>query len=157
MPKFPDNNDPENWHRYFAVECNNRGWALVENPNRSLAEADEMLHAGHAAAYHWSKVGNDLNNVRAQTLLAEIHALRGFGASAVSLSTLARDYFLAHDTEDWEIAFAHTIHAHACFAANLPQEHRKSFAAAKDAIASIQDDENRNIVLKTFNQVPEPS
>jgi hypothetical protein len=115
-----------------------------------------MLDAAHAAAWHWEKVGTELNAMRAKTLLAEVHALMGFGESARALSEQVRKYFLVRQTDDWEIAFVHTIHAHASSAAGLLEEHRDSYLEAKKAIDAISDEEDRRIVLQTFDQVPEP-
>ena len=57
-------------HRWFAIECNNRSWDLVEAESRSEAEREEMLMAAASAAWHWKQVGKPLDNLRAQVLLA---------------------------------------------------------------------------------------
>ena len=59
-------NDEElqKWHRWFAVESNNRAWRLSEAASRSDAEDNEMLNAAHAAAFHWSKVGTEIHAAR---------------------------------------------------------------------------------------------
>jgi hypothetical protein len=115
-----------------------------------------MLNAAHASALHWGAMGVELNDMRAKTLLAEVHALLGYGASALEYATEARSYFLARETEDWEVACAHVIHAHAAAAAGESQLHRDSYAAAGPAIDAIADEEDRKIVLQTFDQVPPP-
>lgn len=156
MPHVPSDNDPDQWHRYFAMESNNRAWQLAAQSSRTDEEAMEMLDAAHASALHWGVVGTELNAMRAKMLLAEVHALRGFGDSALELATAMRAFFLARETDDWELAFVHVIHAHAAAVAGDSQRHRESYAAAQTAIDAIADDEDRDIVLQTFNQVPAP-
>ncbi len=155
MPHSPEDTDPNNWHRYFAMESNNRAWQLAAQP-RTPEEDLEMLDAAHAAALHWATVGAELNDMRAKSLLAEVHALLGYGSSALKYANEIRSYFLARETEDWELAYTHVIHAHAAAAAGEPQLHRESYAAAVAAIDAIADDEDRKIVLQTFEQVPPP-
>jgi hypothetical protein len=155
MPHLPADTDPDSWHRYFAMECNNRAWQLAGQA-RSPDEDLEMLNAAHAAALHWAAVGTELNNMRAKTLLAEVHALLGYGASALSYANDVRPYFLGRETADWELAYVHVIHAHAAAAAGESRLHAESYAAAVPAIAAIADDEDRAIVVKTFEQVPPP-
>jgi hypothetical protein len=75
--------DTERAHRWFAVEFNNRAWDLVELAQRSAAETEEMIHTAHAACLHWSAVGNVVNQLRAQCLLATAYATAGFGEAAV--------------------------------------------------------------------------
>lgn len=116
----------------------------------------EMLNAAHASAFHWARVGSELNDMRARTLLAEVHALLGNGASALEYASETRSYFLARETEDWELAYAHVIHAHAAVVAGDFRQHSTSYATAIAAIAAIADDEDRKIVLQTFEQVPPP-
>lgn len=60
MSHLPDSADPEAWSRYFAIEANNRAWALASQPSRSTPEAREMLQAAHASAFHWNVVGAGL-------------------------------------------------------------------------------------------------
>jgi len=155
MSLRPEDTDPTKWHRYFAMECNNRAWQLATQ-SRTPDEDLEMLNAAHASALHWAPMGAELNDMRARTLLAEVHALLGYGASALNFANAARSYFLARETEDWELAYAHAIHAHAAAVAGENQLHTESYAAAVHAIDAIADEEDRKIVLQTFEQVPPP-
>lgn len=147
--------DLQRWHERFAVECNNRAWALSVQ-NRSGTEDREMLDAAHASAWHWAQVGSELNRMRATTLVAEVHASLGMGAPSFALAETMRDYFLGRETPDWEIACAHAVYAHAAHAAGRFAEHRDAYARATDALAAIADEEDRKIIAKTFDRVPRP-
>ena len=57
-------------HRWFAVECNNAAWDLVESPTRQAEDVAQMIHAAHAAWFHWKQVGTAVNELRAECLLA---------------------------------------------------------------------------------------
>jgi hypothetical protein len=70
-------------HRWFAVEANNRSWSLMEAASLSSADIREMIDAAHSAAWHWRTVGNPLNDLRAQSLLATVYAVAGLGEAAV--------------------------------------------------------------------------
>jgi|GEM_PF-5493855 len=67
-----------------------------------------------------------------------------------------RAFFTTHETLDWELAFTHTIHAHASHLNGGMDEYARSFAEAERAIKGIADDEDRAVVLQTFNLVPKP-
>jgi hypothetical protein len=156
MPNPPEDTDPQKWHRYFAIDNNNRAWDLAALPARTRSQEYELLNTAHAAAAHWSAVGTELNRMRARMLLAEVHALLGLGQSAFELSEAVRAYFLSRETDDWEVAFTHAIHAHAASVAGESMAHRTSYAAAVTAIETIASAEDRDIVMQTFNQVPKP-
>jgi hypothetical protein len=156
MPHLPQDNSPQSWHRFFAMEGNNRAWDLA-NGSLDAAARSELLDAAHASAWHWQAVGTELNHMRAKMLLAEVHALAGHGATALAYAEEMRRYFLGKgDTPDWELAFAHAIYAHAAHAAGRPDLHGPAHAAAASAVAAIAGDEDRAIVLQTFRHVPAP-
>jgi hypothetical protein len=150
-----DPTDEPSWHKRFAMRCNNRAWELSVQP-RSKAEDREMLDAAHASAWHWAQVGTELHRMRATMLLAEVHALLGMGSSALALAEEMKVYFLGRETPDWELAFTHVIHAHASSAAGDHVRHREAYQRAVAALAAIADDEDREIVARTFSHVPAP-
>lgn len=143
------------WHRRFAAAGNNRAWDLSER-TRSPAEDAEMLNAAHASAWHWTNVGNVLNRMRATMLLAEVHALLGFGKSALGYAEEIREYFLKVGAPDWETAFVHVVHAHAASAAGETEKHRASYGLAITAIEAVSNEEEKRIVNSTFRHVPKP-
>jgi hypothetical protein len=147
--------DPALWHRKFGAMGNNRAWALSVS-SRSDAEDQEMLSAAHASAWHWSQVGTELNRMRAVTLLAEVHALRGFGRSAWAYAEQVQEYFLRVGAEPWETALVHVVHAHAASVAGEIAAHRRSYELAAVAVPAIANEEERSIVASTFSHVPKP-
>lgn len=145
-----------NAHRYFAIECNNKAWSLVEAPELTT-QREELLDLAHASAMHWQAIGNDLEKMRATMLLANVHAALGLGPSAMTYANTMRGFFLEQTgTPDWEIAFVYTIHARACACAGNAQGLADSYAQAQAAIAAIADPQDQAIVLTTFERVPKP-
>ena len=152
----PDSNQAADWHRFFAIECNNRAWELAVR-DRTALEDTELLSTAHSSAWHWTHAGNELNHMRATMLLAEVHALLNLGETAMAYAGQMRDYFVGKaDTPDWELAFTHAIHSHAAASAGQPQAHEASYAEARATIAAIASEEDRNVVLATFERVPVP-
>jgi hypothetical protein len=143
------------WHRRFAAASNNRAWDLSLQ-KRNPAEDKDMLNAAHASAWHWAKVGSELNRMRATMLLAEVHALLGFGQSALAYVEEMRAYFLAVQSPMWEVAFVHVVHALAASAAGETEKHRASYGLAVAAIEAVSNEEERRNVASTFSHVPKP-
>jgi hypothetical protein len=143
------------WHRRFAAAANNRAWDLSVQ-TRNAAEDQEMLNAAHASAWHWARVGTELNHMRAAMLLAEVHALLGLGRSALAYAEEMRAYFLGVQSPDWEVAFVHVVHAHAASAAGETEKHRASYDLAVAALEAVSNERERGIVAGTFGHVPKP-
>ena len=70
--------DADKAHRWFAAECNNAAWEIIEQPgDLSPAETDALLHQAHASCFHWAYAGDALNHLRAYVLLATAYGRAG--------------------------------------------------------------------------------
>jgi hypothetical protein len=47
--------------RRLAATLFNHVWDLMEKPDRSAADDDEMLHGAHASRYHWGGGGEPVH------------------------------------------------------------------------------------------------
>ena len=100
--------------RALAVGLFNYTWTLLENPDRTPEQDDEMIHAAHASRYHWGEVGE------ASTLPAASGRCRGStrcwdGASRPCTTPAAASSINeANDArEDWELGSAYEAMARA--------------------------------------------
>ncbi len=143
-------------HRWHAIECNNLAWKFSDLASRTTRQDEEMLDAAHASAFHWTRVGTDLNAARAAMLLGHVHAALGLGRTALAYAQRSFDYLVAHDPPDWEAAFAHAILAHAAFAAGEKSLHQQHHASAGELGKAIADPEDREVFFKTFDLIPGP-
>lgn len=154
MAERPSADEITKWQRWFAIACNNRALQLAEQPQRTPAEGHEMLHAAHAAAWHWARVGTPLNAARAEMLLGFAHALSGDGPLALRYAMSAFNYFNEHEAPDWEQAFAHAVLAAAAKAAGNLALHAEHYPEAKRRGEAIADPDNRDVFMRSFRQVP---
>ena len=146
----------ERSHRWHAVECNNLAWELCDRAERTDGQSHDMLHAAHAAAFHWSRIGTDLHRARAEMLLAHVYARLGQGEQALVYARQFHAFIDGRDAPDWELAFDHAVLAHAAYAANDFGLHRTHHAEASRLGEAIADPEDKAIFSKTFDQIPAP-
>ena len=156
MSQARPNMAPDKWQRYHAMEFNNRAWRLSEAPARSEAENTEMLSAAHAAAYLWAQVGTPRNLALAEILLGHVHALAGHPALAMRHARAGYDFIMAHDSADWELAFAHAVLANAAVAGGEAAMHREHYEKAKALGEALPEEEDRDIFNATFRRIPAP-
>jgi hypothetical protein len=156
MSEQPSQEEVSKWSRWFAVECNSRAWELSEQPQRSSAEDLEMLHAAHAAAFHWSKVGNALNTARATMLLAHVHAFLEHGEVALDYAQQSHAIIISGGSPDWEMAFSHAVLAHAAYAAGEAALYAEHYAQARDLGDAIANPKDQEIFMASFVRIPAP-
>jgi len=142
--------------KWFAIECNNQAWDLLEKTDRTPAEDIGMVHAAHASCFHWMQVGATLNKVRALCLIANAHAAAGDAQAAVHFSNVVMELAEAHraELEDWDWAFLFDAAARAqAVSGNLPSAglwREKARAAG----GSIAEDASREVFQQFFDNWP---
>ncbi len=143
------------WNRWFATESNNTAWDLAEQAGRTPAEDRDMLNRAHAAAYHWSQVGQPLQIGMAGVLLAHAHSALGHADLALAYARDTLAFFEKYEEgEGWEIAFAHAEMAYAAATAGDADVHARHYALARQAGEALPEGEDRTIFFEQFARIP---
>jgi hypothetical protein len=156
MAEQPSMEEINRWHRYFAVECNNRSWDLAEMAVRTPDQDVEMKALAFASAYHWSKVGTAVNDARANVTIAHVLATLGEGDQALVYARKCLDYFQANPDEDWDIAFAWLEVAFAASVLGDADLQLSAFRKAEELGNRIKGEEDRRIFQEELAKVPRP-
>ena len=151
---MPEQEQINEMHQWFAVECNNIAWGLTTK-DRTAVEDRQMLDLAHAASYHWDAVGTELHKMRALMLVAHVHAELGLGSTALAYAAECTTYFTARETDDWELAFTHMIHAQAAHASGDMKLHTKLYHKAEKIVNAMPEGEDKRIVYATWVRIPQ--
>lgn len=116
----------------------------------------ELLFVAYAAAQHWSKVGTAVHVARAELLLTRAHALNGHGDLAMHYARRAFDFITGHESEAWELAFAHAGIAESAAAQGEVAVHRNFYASAKALGDALPDEGDRSVFFASFDRLPVP-
>ncbi len=155
MAEQPTEDERRAWHRRFAVDTNNRAWALLEQADLTDADREELMRTAYASAHHWAQVGAEHQHALAALLLAFAHARLGQTDLAWKNASTTFAYFEGRESEPWERAFAAAAMAAAAAALGDHDSHARYHARASD-IAHTLDDEDRSIFMATFRRVQVP-
>ena len=155
MAEKPSQEEIDRFHRYFAIEANNRAWTLVEKADRSQDENRELLRVAGVSQWHWEAVGTEVHKARASMLMAEVYAQRGYGDAATRAGRTFAANVDGRDAPGWEVAFKHAILAHAASARGDAAEHTAEYAKAEEVAATLGQ-QDREIFDATFAMVPNP-
>ena len=130
-------------HRRLGVDLFNHAWTLLEKADRTPVEDDELLHATHASAYHWSRVGAPENLARGEWQVSRVNAVLGRGEAALHHARRCLDHCLEHGIGDWDLAYAYEALARAHKVAGDEAEYRRNLELARDAGTRIAEDDDR--------------
>jgi hypothetical protein len=146
MGREPDR-DGAATNRRLAADLYNRSWQLLELPNRTADQDDELIHVTHASCYHWGEVGGPPQRRTGENQCARVYAALGRAEPALHHAERCLELIrAAHDVEDWELASAFEVLARAHATAGAQDDAERYAALARDELARITDREDRDLI-----------
>jgi hypothetical protein len=143
----------EEAHNYFAKSINGRVWELLQKPNCSRAEDDEMLHAAHACAYHWQFVGTAVHQQRGEWLISHVHVVLGHGNEALRHAQRCFELTELNGSlmQDFDIAYAFEGIARAQAMLGDHRIAKEFLVLAQQAGEAIANEEDKSIFMGDFD------
>jgi hypothetical protein len=133
--------------RQLGVDLFNHVWTLLEQPERTPEEGDEMIHSAHASAHHWRQVGVPENFARSEWQCSRVYAVLGRAEPALWHARRCLEICEEHGIRDWDVGFAYEALARAHAVAGDEGERDRYLALARDAAAAVAEDEDRELLL----------
>ena len=131
-------------HRKLGVDLFNGVWAMLEQPERTPAEDDAMLHAAHASRHHWGQVGEPRHLARGEWQISRVYSVLGRGEPALHHARRCLEVLeQSGDGEEWDLPFAHEAIARAALVAGQPGTAEQHLAQARELGAQIEDADDR--------------
>ena len=143
--------------RALAAGLYNRAWELLETPDRTAEQDDELIHTAHASRYHWGEVGTAVNLARGEWQCARVYATLGRPEAALwharrCLAILEGP--AAGIREDWDLAAAYEALARASAVAGDRDARDGWLAKGREALDGIDDPEDRRLIEGDLATVP---
>jgi hypothetical protein len=133
-------------HRQLGVDLYNSTWTLLEKPDRTDLETDELIHRAHASRWHWGQVGEPVNLARGEWLCSRVYALLGRGEPAVWHARRCIEIDEGAGLGDWDIASAYEAMARALLVSGDRAGAAQSKAKATAALAGIAEADDREVI-----------
>jgi DNA-binding transcriptional MerR regulator len=140
--------------RKLAADLFNHTWTLLEKPDRTPAEDDEMIHSAHASRYHWGEIGEPVNLARGEWQCSRVYAVLGRAEPALWHARRCLAINEANGTADWDIASAYEAMARAHLTAGDLAEVAAWKAKATAALDGIADADDREIIEGDLATLP---
>lgn len=150
---LPPEIDPAT-RRKLAADLFNHTWTLLEKPDRTPDEDDEMIHAAHASRFHWGEVGDAIHRARGEWQCARVYSVLGRAEPAL---WHARRCLAIHESigsTDWDMASAYEAMARAHLVAGDSEQAARWKARAIAALDGISDADDREIIEGDLATLP---
>lgn len=140
--------------RRLAADLYNRTWTLLEIPDRSPAQTDELIHTAHASRHHWGEVGTPANLARGEWLCSRVYAVLGRAEPALWHARRCVEIDEANGIRDWDIASAYEAMARALAVGGDTAAAREWASRARVACDEIADEEDREPIAADIASLP---
>jgi DNA-binding transcriptional MerR regulator len=143
--------DPET-HRQLGADYFNKTWTLMEKPDRTREDDDEMLHCTHASAYHWLQVGTPANRSRSEWQCSRVYTILSRVEPALHHARRCLEIVEANpsEMEDWDLPTAYEAMARAHMIAGEVEATRRYAELGQAAMAKIADEDDRAVLEADF-------
>jgi hypothetical protein len=152
MARKPDF-DLDTAHRFFAADCFNRAWDLIEKPDRSSEDDRMMVALNQASIFHWLQ----RPDVTARNLsigywqASRIQSLLGNGREARHWAEVSLDY--GHELEPFYLGYAYEALARAAICEGAGVAAWQFLVKAVELAAQIVKSDDRRLLEKDLQEL----
>lgn len=143
-------------HRALGAGLYNATWELLDLPDRTPEQTDQMIARAHASMYHWSQFsGVEPRNIgRGHWLCSRVHAVLGHADTAAYHAARYVHIARTQPVDDWDLAAALEASARAAVIGGDWDGAAVHEAEARQLLADVADDEDRELLEHDLSSLP---
>ena len=142
-------------HHHFASYCFNQAWNLIDKPDRSPQENEEMINLSHASLWHWT-MREDFNAEKASIAywqLARIYTILGQTHNANRYAGLCLQASQDEGVSPLLLGYAYEALARAESSAGNHRQAETHLQTARDIAERIVDPQERKYLLDDLETI----
>jgi tetratricopeptide (TPR) repeat protein len=142
-------------HEYFSVQCFNQVWNLIDKPDRTPADDQEMVELCLASLWHWSQRDDctPTNLSIGYWQASRVYVLLGQAENAMRYARMCLNVSHASDVLPFYLGYAYEAMARAASAAKDHEKVAEYLAKANRVATAISDPEERDQLLEDLETI----
>lgn len=142
-------------HKYFATNCFNQAWDLIEKTDRTPAEDEDMIRLSLASHYHWTQREDysDTGASIAYWQTSHIYAVLGQADNARRYGQLCLNVSQAEEIPPFFLGYAYEALARAESTAGNRKQAQEYIDQAKSIAEKIQEADDKKQLLNDLNTI----
>ncbi len=140
-------------HRHFSTNCFNQAWELIEKPDRTPAEDEEMIRLAQAALWHWTQRDDcsDKNMSIGYWQLSRIYTLLNQPEDGRRYAKLCLDH--SRKLKPFYLAYAHEALARVESRAGNRGKAEQYLRTARSLAGQVKDLEEKELLQKDLETI----
>jgi hypothetical protein len=147
--------DLEAAHKHFSVACFNKAWELLDKPDRSAEEDEQMLRLSLTSHWHWTQridcAPTNISVALWQT--SRIYAVLGQAKNAKRYAEMCLAVSQGDDIPPFYLGYAYEAMARAELVASNRKQMQLYLAKAQRAADKVSDPEEKKWLLEDLATV----
>jgi len=139
--------------RRLATGLFNHVWELLEAPDRSQSDDDDMIHSAHASRHHWGRVGEGVHRARGEWQISRVYSVLRRAEAARAHAKRYQQLCEEHDLAAFDRGFAHEALGRAAAVAGEKAEARRQVALGRSAAAAVDKSDDREWLIENLEEV----
>lgn len=149
----PNNLDRDLAHRHFSADCFNNAWGLIDKPDRTPDDDQQMLLVAFASIWHWTQ-RPDCTDKHLSIGYWQVSRIYSLLNDADNARRYAQLCLAKTPTDDpFCLAYAHEALARAEALAGNAEAARDQLAEAERYAASIKSEEDRQLLINDLKTI----
>lgn len=154
-PEHPSVEDILVWQRTLAPHAFNHTWSLLDAPNLTREQEEEMLSSAFAQRYHWYSVGDARNWAISDWQVSRVAAVLGYEELALRFGERSLEIAVEHGLDPFVLGFAHEAIARAAAVVDDVATFTDHLELARAQLAEIEDPEERELLEADLAEMSE--
>ena len=140
-------------HKHFSAQCFNMAWGLIDKPDRTPEEDEQMICLSLASLWHWTQREDCTrrNMSIGYWQASRIYALVGQAEFARKYGLLSLEY--STEKEPFYMGYAYEALARAESVAGNREKMEEHLVKARGLVENISDVESRKILLADLDGI----
>ncbi len=135
-------------HKFFAVDCFNKVWGLLDKPDRTAADDQEMVEFCLASVWHWTQREDrtDTNTSVGYWQASRVYATVGLADEALRYGGLCLEVSRREGVPPFYLGFAYEALARAASIAGDRAKAGEHLTEARRIAAALEDPEEKKML-----------
>ena len=140
-------------HKFFSAQCFNMAWSLIDKPDRTAEEDEQMIRLSQASLWHWTQRDDCTKRnmsigywqaSRVYALVGQADAARKYGLLSLECSAKEEPFYMGYAYE--ALARAESV-------AGDRRKMDEHLRKARELADSVSDVESRKILLADLDGI----
>ncbi|MDD4663182.1 MAG: hypothetical protein PHD83_00770 [Caldisericia bacterium] len=145
----------EKANNYFAVECFNQIWTILDKPDKEAQELETILHLAHTSFWHWSQnpKAQPSNIAIGYWMLSRVYAVAKNTTQSLLYAQKCLEHNQTNKLNAFSFGYAYEALARAYYLIQHQEKMEECLQKGYEYVEKVQDAEEKQFLTADLNEL----